>query len=330
MRCVLEGRKVLVVGIGGGGDVAAAYCVARWVEKVGGEPFLGSIIWERLVRDPLPGPISPEELKGTEKLGEDLWLADGDEVATRAGKEVVPQATELAKATSRKVFLFDLIKGEIGVRRGLEEAIKLTGADLVIAVDAGGDVLAEPEDEEVWSPLADAICLAAVKELKVESWLAIYGPGCDGELPPEKVLARIASVWKRGGNKGGFVLSGDDAEACLKVINSMHTEASKMGVLAALGNYGEHKIRRGSRKLFLSPITATTFFLDAQKVYSALAEAVKGTKSLEEANERLKALGVYTELELERDVVRLGGLERVNLEEVKRKGLERVRSLRQL
>ncbi len=162
-----------------------------------------------------------------------------------------------------------------------------------------------------------------MKELKVkEKVLAVFGPGCDGELPQEKVLERVAEVWRAGGNKGGFVLSKDLAEDCLKIINSMDTEASKMAVLAALGEYGEVRIRRGARKLFLNPITATTFFLDAEKVESELAERVKGTKDIEEAKERLNEICVYTELDLERDLV-LKGSE--NVLKVREEGLKRIR-----
>ncbi len=328
MGCKLEGKRVLVIGIGGGGDVAAAYCVAKWVEDLGGDSILASIIWERLVRDPLPGPISPEELKGVERLSDHLWLADGDEFAVRGGKKVIPQATKLSKASGRKVLLLDLTKGSEGVKKGIEDAIKLYDVDLVIAVDAGGDVLAKKDDEEVWSPLADSVCLASLKGVKdVERWLAVYGPGCDGELPSEKVLERIAEVWRRSGNEGGFVISKDYAEECLRIVNSMDTEASKMGLLAALGYYGEHSIRRGSRRLFLSPVMATVFFLDIEKIESELVEAVIGTNSIEEANERLMRIGVYTELELEKDIIAAGGWERADLEEIKRKGRERVKSL---
>lgn len=314
------------MGIGGGGDVAAAYCVSKWVESVGGKAILGSVVWERLVRDPLPGPLPLRELNNAEAVGDHLWVADGDEYAIRGGVRVVPQASILARVTGKRVYLFDLNGGAEGIKRGLKEAIELAGADLLIAVDAGGDVLARPEDEEVWSPLADSICLAAVKEIEIESWVAVFGPGCDGELPPQKVLERVSEAWRRGGNKGGFVLSKDDAEDCLKVVNEMHTEASKMGILAALGEFGEKKIRRGSRTLFLSPLTATTFFLDSNSIDSVMAEAVRGSVDIEEANQALRALGVYTELDLERDVVAKGGLDKVDLEKVREEGRKRLKT----
>ena len=314
--------RALVVGIGGGGDVAAAYCVAKYLEKLGYEVILGSVVWERLVRDPVPGPIGLEELKGCE-MRNYYCIANGDEFAIRKGKEVVPQASKLARAAKVQVLIFDLKKGFEGMLKVFEEAIKDYNVDAVYAVDAGGDVLAKPQDDEVWSPLADALGLAALKEVKVkEKVLAIFGPGCDGELPQEKVLERVAEVWRAGGNKGGFVLSRELAEECLKIINSMDTEASKMAVLAALGEYGEVKIRRGARRLFLNPITATTFFLDAEKVRSELAERVKGTKDINEARKRLNEICVYTELDFEEDLVREGS---EDVLKVREEGLKRIR-----
>lgn len=294
------------MGIGGGGDIAAAYCVSRYLKVLGYETILGSIIWERMVRDPVPGPIGLDELKNCEMRG-NYCITDGDEYAIRGGKKVVPQASKLARAAKVKVLIFDLKKGFLGMVKGLREAIEDYNIDSIYAVDAGGDVLAHPHDEEVWSPLADAIGLAAIKSLDIsEKVLGVFGPGCDGELPQEKVLERIAQVWKEGGNKGGFVIPKDLAQECLNIINYMDTEASKMAILAALGKYGEVKIRRGARKLFLNPVTATTFFLDAEKVKSVLAEKVIGSKDIEEASKMLNEICVYTELDFERDLASKG------------------------
>ncbi len=314
--------RALVVGIGGGGDVAAAYCVSLYLRKLGYETIVGSIVWERLIRDPLPGPIGLDELENCEMRAH-YCIADGDEYAIRGNKKVVPQATKLASATGLKVLVFDLKKGFEGLIKGLEEAIREYGIEAVYAVDAGGDVLAKPSDDEVWSPLADSLGLAALKELKAkEKVLAVFGPGCDGELPQEKVLERISEVWRKGGNMGGFVLSKTCAEECLRVVNAMDTEASKMAILAALGEYGERRIRRGARRLFLSPITATTFFLDPNVIESEMCEAVKGTKSIEEASLKLNEICVYTELDFERDLVTN---ESEDFLKVREEGMKRIR-----
>ncbi len=57
--------------------------------------------------------------------------------------------------------------------------------------------------------------------------------------------------------------------------------------------------------LKLSPGAATTFYIDvevAMRVCGAMATAVSEARSLEEANDALRALGIRTELDLEREV----------------------------
>ncbi len=311
----VRGKTVLVAGIGGGGDVASAYCVARWLRALGAEVKLASIIWERMVRDPVPGPISPKELHNAKLLNR-IAILDGDEYAIRDGVKVEPQASLIARAIGEEVIALDLKGGYHGMLSSLKEAIELVGADFIFGVDAGGDVLAKPGDEEVWSPLADSIGLAALKELE-NSILSIAGPGCDGELPPDEVLKRIAEVWRRGGNAGGFVISKDLASECEMAMRLMHTEASRMVIEAAKGNYGEVLIRSGSRKLFLSPVTASVYHLWTKAVESELAEAVKGTKSVEEANERLLNACSVSEYELELILKELGGVTKENIERAK-------------
>ncbi|MBI3058639.1 MAG: DUF1152 domain-containing protein, partial [Deltaproteobacteria bacterium] len=57
----------------------------------------------------------------------------------------------------------------------------------------------------------------------------------------------------------------------------------------------------------LTPLTTLTFFLSPTVVYHTLstpARAVNGSSSLEEANEALHAIGLKTELDLEREKYR--------------------------
>jgi hypothetical protein len=54
----------------------------------------------------------------------------------------------------------------------------------------------------------------------------------------------------------------------------------------------------------LTPLTALTFFISTAKLYDTLAplaQAVRVTSSLDEANDALHALGIRTELDYERD-----------------------------
>ena len=62
---------MLVVGIGGGGDVVGALAVARLCETLGTPFVLGGVAWERMPIDPYPGPRSIEQIVN----GDPLWSA---------------------------------------------------------------------------------------------------------------------------------------------------------------------------------------------------------------------------------------------------------------
>src|SRR4051794_25862053 len=62
-------RRPLVIGIGGGGDVAGALAVAE-VSRLyhGGDPVVGGVTWERRPIDPQPRPRPTGEIEGAELL----------------------------------------------------------------------------------------------------------------------------------------------------------------------------------------------------------------------------------------------------------------------
>jgi hypothetical protein len=81
------------------------------------------------------------------------------------------------------------------------------------------------------------------------------------------------------------------------------TEASAQAVRAFRGDSGSVSIRGGLRSFELSSAAAQTTFLDVAVTFASagrLARAVANAESLEAANEALHALGVRTELDLER------------------------------
>jgi hypothetical protein len=81
--------------------------------------------------------------------------------------------------------------------RALREIASVEGVDCIIGVDVGGDSLASGSEEELWSPLADWVELAAVARLS--GVLAAHSPGSDGELSQSYVISRIDKVAARGG-----------------------------------------------------------------------------------------------------------------------------------
>jgi hypothetical protein len=174
-----------------------------------------------------------------------------------------------------------------------------------VLLDVGGDVLAHGHEPGLASPLCDAIVLAAgirlARDIPVVA--AVYGPGCDGELTPEEVLQRITELQSAGALLGAWGLTPEACDLVEAATESVPTEASLMAVRCARGERGSVPIRGGRRMVELTPLGALTFFFDPLAAASSaipLASAVSPAASLEEAHDALTAMGVRTELELER------------------------------
>jgi hypothetical protein len=134
---------------------------------------------------------------------------------------------------------------------------------------------------------------------------AIFGIGCDGELTPAEVRARLDAVEQAGG-LGRVPLAMDDAAAARieEAVRAVPTEASAGALRAYRGERGPVTIRGGRRTVELTAAAALTTFFDpaiALRSAARLAAAVIDAPDLEAANEILHGLGVRTELDYERD-----------------------------
>jgi hypothetical protein len=214
----------------------------------------------------------------------------------------------MAAFLERPTLLITVDRGPTGVAESLTEVLAPLGADLVLMVDVGGDVLARGDESGLRSPLCDAIMLAAAARLAAAGTpvlLGVFGVGCDAELTPEEVLGRLADVAAAGGLCGARGLTEVVASRLEECIELVPTEASAQAVRAFRGVRGPVSIRDGRRSFELSTVAALTFYLDVPVTYASvgrLAQAVADTSSLEAAHEALTALGVGTELGLEREV----------------------------
>jgi hypothetical protein len=182
--------------------------------------------------------------------------------------------------------------------------------DLIVFVDVGGDALAHGDEAGLASPLCDALLLAAAARLAERHELpvlgGIFGIGCDGELTPSEVLARLAEVATAGGLAGARGLTPSVVERLEEAVRAVPTEASAQALRCFQGEIGPSAIRQGRRTVELSPAGALTFYFDpVAAVGSAarLAAAVSDARDLEHGNEILHGLGVYTELDYERDAL---------------------------
>jgi hypothetical protein len=206
----------LIVGIGGGGDVVGALAAA---ELLGGDAIVGGLTWERRPVDPIPGPRLLEEVVGAEPLNAAVALCNPD---TSGPGGFLFCESHVARATGSKTVLVDPNPGPRGVAEALDDAAERLGCDRIVLLDVGGDVLAHGDEPGLASPLADAVLLACAAFLRTPCVGAVFGAGCDAELKPDEVRARLDEV----GTTGEDRLSPEQLDRLEKVVVEVPTEAS--------------------------------------------------------------------------------------------------------
>jgi hypothetical protein len=294
----------LVVGVGGGGDVVGALATARFLEFLGLKFTLGGLSWERIVYDRVPGPRKLSEVRNVRPIHPFAWMANAE---SHTDTGVFFAESRMAAAIGREILLVDINGGVKGVVAGLVSAMKQLDTDLLVGIDVGGDSLAQGHEPGLRSPLADSIMLAAFAELAARGcrtlW-GVFGYGSDGELSADEIENALSQLAAVGGLFGAWGLSPKVAAELEQVINTVPTEASAIPLECFRGAWGKREIRGGQRSLKMTPLTTLTFFMSAAKLYETLshpAQALKDSTSLDEANEALRGLGLYTELDFERD-----------------------------
>jgi hypothetical protein len=301
---VRSSSRALILGVGGGGDVVGALATARFLEFCGLEFILGGLSWERNVYDPIPGPRKLSEVRNVDALHSFAWMANSE---SQTDTGVYFAESRMAAVLAKEVLLIDINGGVEGVVDGIEIATKELQADLLVGIDVGGDSLAQGHESGLRSPLADSIMLAAFAELAKRGrrtlW-GVFGYGSDGELTVDEIEAALSKLAAADGLQGAWALTPKIAAEIEEVIKTVPTEASAIPVECFRGAWGIKVIRGGRRTLKLTPLTTLTFFMAPEKLYESLsrpAQAVRESSSLDEANNALHALGIYTELDFERD-----------------------------
>jgi hypothetical protein len=302
LAALAAAQRVLAVGIGGGGDVVGALAVAELAQDLGTPAVVGGLSWERRPIDPLAGPRRMSELSGIEQLNAHAGLANP---ATTGPGGFHFAESHMAGHLREPVLLLDPSGGPAAVADALEDAAGQLRCDLVVLTDVGGDVLAHGDEAGLGSPLADAVCLAAAPLLAqrgVALLGALFGAGCDGELTPGEVAARIAEVAEAGGYLGAWGPGSAQLARLEAAAQQIPTEASAMALRCARGVLGPTPIRDGRRTVQLTAAGGLVFFFDplvAIESAARCARLVARAGSLQEANDILLAEGIPTELDWE-------------------------------
>ncbi len=326
---MVRDKNVFVFGAGGGGDIAGSYFLARKIDDMGGNALIGSVVWERYSVDPYPGPIPIETMIDVEPIGYSSAIVNPDSYALRYGKELIPQLVRLVKATKGRAIFIDITKGVEGVRKAIEDVVSYFGIEVAIAVDVGGDILALGCEEGLQSPLADSISLSALYSSGIDSAVAVFGISADGELSTNTLLSYISEIARKGGLIGIYGMSRREALSYENIVKEVETEASLMPLLSFKGEYGERYIRNRTRVVRLSPILALSFIFDTEAVYnrSLLPALVKESQGIGNANQALNERCLYTELDLENDLMRIrskSSEKPISVTQIRQEGISRL------
>ncbi|MEM7008838.1 MAG: DUF1152 domain-containing protein [Thermodesulfobacteriota bacterium] len=299
---IKNSHKALLIGIGGGGDIVGTIPTADLLEMFGIECVYGGLSWERSVFDPEPGPRDFHEIQNIRKCNEIVWFANKDS-ATLSGVKFAESG--FSEVLGVQTLLIGIQQGPKAIAEGILDAANKVGADLVIGIDVGGDVIAQGDEPGLMSPLADSMMTAAfaLLEDEITAIIGLFGFGSDGELTQSELESSMRLALKNGGVLGSWGITHDALSKLEKVIATVPTEASRLPVLYAKGEFEETKIRSGTRHVSLSIASTETFYFLPSVIYenSKMAKCVSDCKSLEDANDCLHCINIRTELDLERD-----------------------------
>ncbi|MGX7825273.1 DUF1152 domain-containing protein [Actinokineospora sp. 24-640] len=284
--------RTLMVAAGGGGDAIAAAMLA----PEGDELFIATWAWERLSIDPLPGPRGFNDFTGLRQHGPLVFEVTKNTKPRPPSRSTLPR---LAETLPARVFLLDAAGGARGTAQQISCIAAYVRADCINLVDVGGDLVATGDEQELRSPLADSLALAACSESGVPFYVTICGPGLDGELP-ESVVSELCQKLEGG---DAAHITREIAASVRGVFDWHPSEVTALLVSAALGARGVVEIRDNGSAVPLSNASGTAICLDGERLqrHNQISDGLCGTKSLTEVEEVIKGIRGSTEIDFERD-----------------------------
>jgi hypothetical protein len=262
-----EARRILVAGAGGGFDVYAGLPLAFALRAAGKDVHLAN--------------LSFADLYG---LGLDSWVAP-DVAAVRPDTplrgDYFPERALARWLGERElpdtVYAFPQT-GVDPLRAAYRELLAhLGGADAIVLVDGGTDILMRGDEHGLGTPEEDMASLAAVAGLEEvpHRLVACLGFGVDAYhgVNHALVLENLAALDREGGYLGAFSLPRDSHEGALYLDAVDHAQRCHAGhpsivhgsVAAAVrGDFGDVRFTERTRgsELFVNPLMALYFCVD--------------------------------------------------------------------
>ncbi|MGH9212482.1 MAG: DUF1152 domain-containing protein [Acidimicrobiales bacterium] len=285
---------MLLVAAGGGGDAITASALAPTLQLDTAPPVL-TYSWDRLLVDPLPGPRSYADFDGLSQLAPNIFEILPTTVARPPAGSTLPR---LAGDLPSRILLLDPTEGAIGMAEQVKSAAAHFGAPRLGVVDVGGDIIAQGDEPNLRSPLADMLALAACTLAELPCQLIVLGPGIDGELDETMVRERLADL-------DAHPIGSLDADTFADVLGvfAWHpSEASGLLAAAANGARGCVETRDGGHRVYLTDDTTEAYSVDAHKAAApSPAALLRSSTSLAEAADIVTRATGVDEIKYETD-----------------------------
>jgi hypothetical protein len=161
-------------------------------------------------------------------------------------------------------------------------------------LDVGGDILAHGHEPTLRSPLADALTLAACVQIDVRVRLLVAGPGLDGEIPADVLRNRLGTRV--------LAFTPHHTDSVTRVLDWHPSEATALLTATARGVRGICEVRDAGSPVPMTDESPMVFAVDTEAAFRAntVAQALRQTSTLQEAEEQCRRACGFSEIDYER------------------------------
>lgn len=187
-------KKLLVVAVGGGNDSISCLWLLKQLQRSGLKPAHVDILGM------LPGWVQYTGVEATQLPHLGIITPQ----VSRSIKGIpVSRIPEAGLAEHQRRFSISNLygafinQGSIGLQESISALFNQQHYDHILAVDVGGDFIANRENKWVLSPMMDAYAAYAFQNLQALGYPvsgAVFGLGFDGESTPELVRKTLVQV----------------------------------------------------------------------------------------------------------------------------------------
>jgi hypothetical protein len=286
-------ERILIAGAGGGFDVYAGLPLFMALHRAGKQVFLANLTFTYLGETDAPylaphlAAVMPEVTGGDRYFPERRlaeWLAE----------EQLPST----------VYTFPKV-GVRPLRAAYARLVQEVGAQAIVLVDGGTDILMRGDEAGLGTPEEDMTSLAAVSRLDgIEAFVASIGFGVDAfhGVCHAHVLENIAAIERDGGYLGAFSVTAAMPEGRAYLAAVSRAQARTPGrpsivngsIAAAIeGKFGDVQFstRTAASELFINPLMSLyfTFELQALARRSLYLEQLEDTETIFDVAARIRA-----------------------------------------